>query len=203
MTASPPPQRLPVTPSSLVDVLLADEEITDIGALTGAQVPDWLRDLDIPPGWQLVGLSDYPSVPLARMAVYGPRDDGGWDATETIIVFGYTGWPEFYDVLCSAAGTLKTLDATDIVTKVLPVPPRQWVAALRSSGTALIGGRSVWAQQSNYVAGSEQPHAGRLIVHSVFVDAASHAQLAGDIAQLSNAVYEGFVATLSAEDPTD
>lgn len=203
MTASPPPQHLPLTASSLVDVLFADEEITDIGALTSAQVPGWLRRLGIPEGWQLVGLADNPEVPLARMAVYGRRDDGGWEAAETINVFGYTGWPVFYEVLSNAAGTLRALDATDIVTKVLPIPPRRWAAALRSSGTALIGGRSVWAQQSNYVAGSEQPHAGRLIVHSVFVDAASHARLAEEIAQLSNAVYQGFVATLTAAHHTD
>jgi hypothetical protein len=136
------------------------------------------------------------------MAVYGPRDDGGWEAAETISVFGYTGWPMFYEVLRNAAGTLRTFDAAGIVVKVLPVPPIQWTVAVRSSGTAVIGGRDMWAQQSNYVAGSEQPHAGRLIVHSIFAEATPRARLAGDITQLSDAVYQGFVATLGNESRT-
>jgi hypothetical protein len=165
-------------------------------------VPEWLHRLDTPQGWQLVELSDTPHVPLARMAVYGPRDNGGWEAAETISVFGYTGWPMFYEVLRNTAGTLRTLGASDIVTKVLPVPPVLWTVAVRSSCTALIGGRDVWAQQSNYAAGSEQPHAGRLIVHSIFAETASRARLAGDIPRLSDAVYRGFVATLSNENRT-
>jgi hypothetical protein len=197
MTASPPPQPLPLTASSLVDVLFADEEITDIGALTGAQVPEWLQQLNTPQDWQLVKLSDNPEVPLARMAVHGPHTDGGWEAADTASMFGYTGWPMFYEVLRHADRTLLDLGAVDIVTKVLPIPPVQWAAALRSTGTAIIGGRRVWVQQSNFVAGSEQPNAGRLIVHSVFVDAASRARLARDTIQMSDAVYHGFVATLS------
>jgi hypothetical protein len=198
----PPPQGLPPAASSLVDVLLADEEIEDVGALAGSQVPEWLHRLGAPRGWQLVELSGEPQVPLARMAVYGPRDDGGWEAAETVSVFGYTGWPMFYEVLEKAAGTLRTLGASDIVTKVLPLSSKQWTAALRSSGIALMGGRHVWAQQNNYVAGSEQPHAGRLIVHSIFVEATCRARLAGDITRLSDAVYQGFVATLSNESRT-
>lgn len=198
----PPPQELPQAASSVVDVLLADEEIEDVGALTDSQVPGWLHRLGTPQGWQLVELSDKLHVPLARMAVYGPRDDGGWEAAETVSVFGYTGWPMFCEVLRNAAGTLRALDAAGIVTKVLPVPLIQWTVAVRSSGTAVIGGRDAWAQQNNYVTGSEQPHAGRLIVHSIFAETASRARLAGDITRLSDAVYRGFVATLSNENRT-
>jgi hypothetical protein len=203
MTALPPSQRLLLKTSSLVDVLFADEEITNIGALTGAQVPEWLRKLDIPQGWQLVELSDSPEVPLARMAVYGPRADGGWEAAETINVFSYSGWPTFDEVFRNAAGTLQALGAAAIITKVLPIPPTQWAAAMRSSGTAPIGERRVWVQQSNYVAGSEQLNAGRLTVHSVFVDPACRDRLGGDIAEMCDAVYQGFVATLTAAHRTD
>jgi hypothetical protein len=198
----PPPQGLPQVTSSIVDVLLADEEIEDVGALTGTQVPEWLHRLDTPQGWQLVELSDTPNVPLARMAVHGPRDDGGWEAAETISVFGYTGWPMFYEIFRNTAGTLRTLGAAGIVTKVLPVPQKQWTVGVRSSGTALIGSRDAWAQQSNYAVGSEQPHAGRLIVHSIFAEATSRARLAEDISRLSDAVYQGFVATLGNENRT-
>jgi hypothetical protein len=68
---------------------------------------------------------------------------------------------------------------------------------LQSSGIVLFGDQPVWVQQTNFVAGSDQPHAGRLIVHSVFADGACRARLGGGIAQVSGAVYQGFVATLS------
>jgi hypothetical protein len=192
----PPPQGQLFTASSLADVLYADEDIEDVGALRGNQAPEWLYRLPMLVGWQRVELSDKPAVPLVRMAMHGPRGDGGWAGAETISVFGYTGWPTFNEVLRNADGTLRTLGAVDIVTKVLPVPSARWVAALRSSGTALIDGRCVWAQQSNYVAGSEQPHAGRLVVHSIFIDDLYRSRLVADIAQMSNAVYHGFVAAV-------
>ncbi|OBG36230.1 hypothetical protein A5673_18125 [Mycobacterium sp. E3198] len=99
-------------------------------------------------------------------------------------------------MLHNADGTLRALNGTEIAVQVLPVPPIQWTAAVRSSGVALIGERSVWVQVTNYVAGSEQPHAGRLIVHSVYLDTPSRARLAEDVTQLSDAVYQGFVAAL-------
>jgi hypothetical protein len=133
------------------------------------------------------------------MAVLGPRADGGWEAAETISVFSYTGWPTVDQVFRNAASTLRALGASDIVTKVLPVPPTQWAAALRSTATALVGERRVWVQQSNFVDGSEQQNAGRLTVHSVFVDPSCRDRLAEDIAQQSGAVYEGFVAALNKQ----
>jgi hypothetical protein len=198
VTESQPPEQI-VAASSLVDVLLADEDVEDVGALRLDQVPDWLNQLPIPAGWQQVELSDKPSVPLARMAVHGPRTEQGWAAADTISVFGYTGWPTFNDVLRNASGTLRNLSAVDIATKVLPVPAARWLAALRSSGTARIGDRTVWVQQSNYVAGSEEVHAGRLIVHSIYVDEAYLSGLTAAIAQLSNAVYQGFVTAVRRE----
>jgi hypothetical protein len=198
-----PPQGLPPAVSSLVDVLLEDEEIEDVGAVNGTQVPEWLQRLNIPKNWQLVELLDEPRMPLARMAVYRPPDNDGWQAAETISVFGYTGWPSFYEVLHNTDRTLRALDGIGINTKVLPVPPIQWTAALRSVGTARIGGRRMWIQQSNYVAGSEQPHAGRLVVHSLFVEATSRAQLTEDVVQMSTAVYRGFITALSNEHCSD
>jgi hypothetical protein len=186
-----------VSPSSLVDVLLDDEDIEEVGALRGEQVPEWLNQLPILRGWQQVDLSDRPTVPLARMVVHGPRDDGGWAAAETVSAFGYTGWPIFGEVFRHADRTLRALGSGDVRTKVLPVPPVQWVAALRSSGTALIGDRQVWIQQSNYVAGSEDRYAGRLIVHSIFVEDSYRAELVSDVAQMSDTVYHGFIASIN------
>jgi hypothetical protein len=191
---SPSPQWQLLSASSMVDVLNEDDEIEDVAALSGAEIPGWLQRLSIPMGWQPVTV-----LPLTRIAVCGPRGNGEWEAADTISVFGYTGWPVFYDVFHNADRTLRGLNAGGIAVKVLPVPPIQWTAAVRGSGIALIGDQSVWVQQSNYVAGSEQPHAGRLIVHNLFVDTVCRTRLAEDIVQLSDAVYQGFINALGNE----
>jgi hypothetical protein len=200
MTASSPsPQWQPLPASSLIDVLIEDEDIEDVIPLSGLELPGWLQRLSVPLDWQLIELPDGADLPLTRMAVRGPRGDGEWEAADTMSVFGYTGWPVFYDVFHNADRTLRGLNAARITIKVLPVPPIQRAAAIRSSGTAAIGDRSVWVQQSNYLAGSEQPHASRLIVHSLFVDTACRARLAENVTQLSDAVYQGFVDALLNE----
>lgn len=195
-TSSPSPRWRPLPSSSIVDVLYEDENVEDVVALSGAATPEWVQRSSIPMNWQLVRLPDVSNHLTARMAVCGPLGDEQWEAAETISAIGFTGWPSFYDVFRNADRTLHGLDATGIATRVLPVPPIQWAAAVRSSGIAVIGDRSVWVQQSNYIAGSEHPHAGRLIVHSLFVDSACRDRLADDINQLSEAVYQGYLAAL-------
>jgi hypothetical protein len=153
-------------------------------------------------GWQLIELPDGADPALARLAVHGPRGNGEWEAADTINVFRYTGWPVFYDVFHNADRMLRDLNATNIARQVLPIPPIQRAAALRCSGTAAIGDQSVWVQQSNYVAGSELPNASRLIVHSLFVDSGCRARLAEDAIQLSDAVYQGYVAALLTDNRT-
>lgn len=195
------PWPLQPLPPSLVDFLIDDEYIEDVVALSGVDVPEWLKRLRVPPGWELGRLPDGGEMALTRIAVTGPRGGGAWDAADTISTFGYTGRPLFSDVFHNADRMLRGLNAADIAIKVLPVPPIQWTAAVRSSGVAQFGDQSVWVQQSNYVAGSDHPHAGRLIVHSLFVDTACRGRLSDDIVQLSDAVYEGFVAALSTNGP--
>ena len=195
-TWSPSPSGRRLPSSAVIDALYEDEEVQDIVALSGASAPDWLQHLSIPTNWQRVELPDSRGQVIARMAVCGALGNGEWQGADTISAFGYTNWLVFYDVFHNADRTLRGLDATGIAVRVMPVPAIQRVAAVRCSGTAVIGDRSVWIQQSNYVAGSEQPHASRLIVHSIFVEAAYRDRLAEDIAQLSDAVYQGFLATL-------
>ncbi|MEE6175392.1 hypothetical protein [Mycobacterium sp. 050134] len=188
-------------PPSLVDVLLDDDYIADVTALTRVQVPGWLKTLGVPRGWAVRPPTDSENMPWARVAVTGLHDGGEWDGAETISIFSYTGRPLFSDVIHNADRMLRGLNATDIAVKVLPVPPIQWTAAVRSSGTAHLGHQNIWIQQSNYVAGSEQPHAGRLLVHSLFVDAACRGRLSDDIGVLTDAVYRGFIAALVKEQP--
>jgi hypothetical protein len=185
--------------SSIVDALYEDEDIEDVVVLSGAAAPEWLRQLETPAEWQVLGLPAVPEQLLARMAVFGPLGDGEWEAADTIHVTGFTGWPAFYDMYRSADGVLRALGSTDIEVKALPVPPIQWTAAVRSSGTALFGDRSVWLQQTHYGAGSEQPHASRLTTHTILVDSARQEQLAENIIQLSDEVYHGFLDALPTE----
>jgi hypothetical protein len=190
-------QTLPTPP--IVKVLHDDEDIEDVVALSGPAAPDWLKQLGIPSDWQLLALPGGPEQTLARMAVSGPIGEGEWAAADTIGVSGFTGWPAFYDLYRNADRVLRELKANDVSVRVLPVPRLQWTAAVRSSGTALIGERRVWIQQSNYVAGSDHRHASRLIVHTTVVNSESREQLAESIFQLSADVYNGFVDALANE----
>ncbi|WP_422604265.1 hypothetical protein [Mycobacterium sp.] len=198
-TSSPSPRWRSLPSSSLVDVLYEDEDIDDVVALSGDAAPQWLTQLSIPTNWQLLRLPETPEQVLARMAVFGPLGNGEWQAADTINVIGFTGWPTFYDVYRNADGALRGLDSRDIAVKVLPVPLIQWTAAVRSSGTALLSDRSVWIQQSHYVAGSEQRHASRLTVHTILIDSARREQLAENITHLSDEVYQGFINALMCE----
>ena len=197
--SSPSPRWRSLPSSSVVNALYEDEDIDDVVALSGAAAPEWLTQLSIPTNWQLLRLPETPEQALARMAVFGPLGQGEWQAADTINVIGFTGWPTFYDVYRNADGVLRGLDSMDSAVKVLPVPTIQWTAAVRSSGTALLGDRSVWIQQSHYVAGSEQRHASRLTVHSILVDSARREELVEDITHLSDEVYRGFVNALMTE----
>jgi hypothetical protein len=201
-TSSPSSRWRPLPSSSLIDVFVEDADIEDVIPLSGPAVPRWLNRLSIPADWQLVELPDGADPALARLVVCGPRGNGEWEAADTISVFGYTGWPVFYDLFHNADHMLRELNATGIAVQVLPVPPIQRAAALRCNGTATIGDRSVWVQQSNYVAGSELPNASRLIVHSMFVDSECRARLAEDATRLSDAVYQGYVAALLSDSRT-
>lgn len=196
-TYSPSPRWQPLPSSSILDALGEDEEIEDVVSLSGAAAPEWLRQLRIPADWHVLSLPEAPEQMLARMAVFGPLGNGEWQAADTINVTVFTGWPAFYDVYRCADSVLRALDSTDIAVKALPVPPLQWTAAVRSSGTAIFGERNVWLQQSHYIAGSEQPHASRLIVHTILADSARQEQLAENIIHLSDEVYHGFLSTLT------
>jgi hypothetical protein len=197
--ATPSHDWLRLPPSSFVDTLSEDEDIEDVVALSGVAAPEWLQPLSIPANWQQLSVPETPPQAVVRMVVFGPLGNGEWQAADTINVTGFTGWPTFYQVYRNADRVLRGLNSSNIAVKVLPVPPIQWTAATRSSGTAIVGDRSVWIQESHYIAGSDQPHASRLIVHSIVVDSASLERLAENITHLSDEVYQGFINALTTE----
>lgn len=191
-TAGLPPVMQPLV-TSVPDLLSGEEDVEDIAALPADAAPSWLQQLRAATTWQPVRLPDYPQL---HLAVHGPRGDGSWQAAETLHVFRFTGWPLFADLLGNAARTLRNLHATNITTKMLPIPPVQGAAALRSAGTVMFGERRIWVQLSHYLVGSEESQAGRLIVYGMFVDTTCRAQLADDVTAHNDAVHRGFVAAL-------
>ena len=188
--------------SSMVDVLAAQEDvdgealIRDIAPLVGADAPEWLQHLVIPPGWTRIEPPAGQRDALARLLVAGPRPDGGWEAAETLRVVAYTGYAAFHDVADNAARTLRDFGASAISSRVLRIPPQRWVVAVRGEGVASLGARPVLMRQSNYLAGSEEPGAGRLIVHNLLVDTAALPRWSADMDRLSAAVQDGFVTSL-------
>ncbi len=190
--------------SSMVDVLLSqdgiydEDEINDFQPLTGDSGPEWVRRLTVPEGWRMLDLPPDQAAAVTRLAVAGPRPDGSSEATETLSVFGYTGWVGFDEVLSGADRSLQDLDADHITTRVLRLPPVKWAVAVQAEGVAMIGGRRIWVRQGNYLIGSMSPHAGRLFVHSVMVDDAVRQQWGKDVDRLCEAVRQGFVQSLES-----
>lgn len=185
-----------MTASSLLDALADDVfGVDDLVALTGADTPGWVNQLAAPPRWRRVDVPDSERVIVApaRTLVWGPRSDGGWDAVDTVEVYGYTGLPSFGDVLDSTAHSLRDLNAQEVRTRMLAMPAFPGVAAERSTGLVAMDGRRIWIQLTNYVAGSDDPHAGLLIVHSLYVAERVHPELASDITLLTGTVQDAFV----------
>lgn len=187
--------------SSLLDAL-ADEfcGVDDLVAFTGAETPRWVNQLAAPPHWHK---AEFPNaetaiVAPARTLAWGPRSDGGWEATDTVEVYGYTGLPSFGDVLDSTARSLRDLGAQDVRTRMLAMPATPGVAAERSTGLVAIDGRRIWIQLTNYIAGSNEPHAGLLIVHTLYVAERFYHELANDIAVLTGSVQDTFIALATA-----
>jgi hypothetical protein len=141
------------------------------------------------------------------MTLCGHRPEGGWDGCETISVFAFTGVPPQDVVRENSDCTLRDLDADSITTYTLNAPTDPEVSAVRSSGYLSAAARRIWAQYSTYLAGSVGPDTGIVIEHVVFIDAGCRARLRDDIADLSDAVHEAFLARLdtvvSSDEPVE
>ena len=186
-------------PSSLVEAM-ADKDygVTDLAALTGADTPAWIHELPVPRHWHPLDIPDTElAAPPARVLVRGPPTAGGWEATDTLSVYGFTGRPAFSIVPDSTARSLHELAAQDIATRMLAVPPVPGLAAERSTATLIVEGRRIWVQLTNYLAGSDQPHAGRLIVHSVYIDAERLSAFADDVRCLTQPIQDRFTALVT------
>jgi hypothetical protein len=169
--------------------------VADLMQLRAETTPHWLTKLGVPPGWKTGHLAD-GTVEPSRIAVCGQQSDGGWDGCETISVFGFTGIPPDNVIHSNADCTLRDLAALGITTHVVQTPPLPGAIAVRSSGYFTVAGLLLWSQYSTYVMGSEAPGQGRLIEQAVFIEAGCQARLGGDVAELTQAVYQAF-ATLA------
>jgi hypothetical protein len=180
--------------SSVVSVLA--RHVDDVMQFRSWNLPAWLTQLGVPPGWQIGHLAD-SAVEPSRIAVYGPQPDGGWDGCETISVFGFTGTPPGELAHDNADCTLRDLGAAGVTTHALDTPLLSRGTAVRSSGYFGTAGLWVWAQYSTYVAGSPQPGQGRLVQQAVFIESKCQARLSADIAQLNDALYQAFFGVVA------
>jgi hypothetical protein len=119
-------------------------------------------------------------------------------------VFGFSGKPVAQVVQEQAGCSLYALGAVSVTESDLGTLGVADGIATRSSGYIVVGGINMWAQYSNYIVGSMTANKGRLVEHSLFVDAAYANQFGADIEQLSSAVHLSFfsaAATLLAGGP--
>ena len=191
--------------TSLLEALTDEfRGVKDLAALTGPHTPHWVGGLAVPPHWHHLTVTDAQVLlSPARVLGWQPRPDHEWEATDTVEVYSYTGIPVFDDVYHSTASTLDDLDARDLRTQLLAMPARTGVLAERSTALVAVEGRPIWTQLTHYVAGSEQPHAGRLIVHTLYAAEHYHRELTSDIAILTASVYDTVTNMLTARGQLD
>jgi hypothetical protein len=170
--------------------------VADMAPIPAEELAEWLAGLPVPVGWQVIQ-SDASLVAHGRVMVSGARPGGGWDACDTLSVFGFTGAPPRDVVEENADCTLRDLDAAGICTVVAPPPP-PGVAAVRSSGYFGIEGRQLWARFETYVAGSDQPGQGRLIQHNILVDGDSLMSLGQEVGELTDSAHQAFLTSIGA-----
>ncbi|MCH9730829.1 MAG: hypothetical protein K0U84_14335 [Actinomycetia bacterium] len=189
------------TVSSVAGIVAS--QVSDLTQLQVNELPGWLLNLGLPPGWRIAHYDPtYPSVAgtgrpaePSRIAVCTPQTNRrrGYGC-ETITVFGFTGSPAGQDIYRNAECSLSDLGAADTTSTILETPAVRGAIAVRSSGYLSVGEMDMWAQYSNYIAGSDAPKRGRLVQHCLFIGSDTQHALTADIAELSDAVYQAFFA---------
>jgi hypothetical protein len=169
--------------TSLTDAFAG--HVDDLTTLPVDDIP-WLSGLSVPPDWQLALSPDR----RLRVAVYGRVPRGGWQACQTIAMFGFTGAIGAREVVDNAERMLGDLGAARVRSHTPALPG---VAAARSSGRFAVAGRSMWARFATYAVGSADPGQGRLVAHSAFVDADSYFQMGADVGALTTAIESAVV----------
>lgn len=185
-----------------LEQLTSAESVLDrIGASVGTltlirltESGEWRSSLFEPPdGWKVGHVGGDPQ--LSRIAVTGPRSDGGWDGCETLSIFGFTGsGPAATEVVQHNDATLQSLAADSTTTYVLDTALSTDVIAVRSSGYISSTGRRLWAQTSTFVRAGYSQTQGVLMCQTLVIEARYRGPWRDDIADLSDAVHLAFVS---------
>jgi hypothetical protein len=172
--------------------------IVDLTALPATAAPDLLTRVGLPAGWR-VGryIGDDPTEPW-RVAVRGGRPDGGWDACETITVFGFTGYAASQDVWRMCEDSLRALNAENVVIVEIDAPLAPGVSVVSGSGQFQVEDRAIRGQFNYYAAGSPRPGQGRVIQQCLYVDASRRAEFEVALAQLGDGLYIEFINGIGA-----
>jgi hypothetical protein len=170
--------------------------VTDLALIGPDELASWLAALPVPTGWQ-IGRAENSPVQPTRTIVHCRDSLSGWDACETINVFRFNGAPPHDIVRSNADRTLRAGGAHHITIRPLPTPANATITAVQSSGyLTLANQQSIWAQYSTYIADDDTQ--GLLIEHGIFTVSDRRADLRDDITELSNAVHDAFVSTMTA-----
>ena len=167
--------------------------LAELTALPASAAPPWLAGVGIPSGWR-VGryVGDNPTEPWS-VAVCGQRSDGTWDASETIVVFGFTGSAVAEQVRQVCERSLRELHAENIVIVEIATPPTPGVAVISGSGKFEVDGRIIHGQFNYYAAGSALPGEGRLIQQCLYVNASRRAEFEAALALLGDELHRAFI----------
>jgi hypothetical protein len=167
--------------------------ITDLTALPASAAPQWLAGVGLPAGWRTGRyVGDEPTEPC-RVAVRGERDDGRWDACETITAFSFLGFVEALDVWEICESSLHALNAENVVIVEIVAPAVPGVALISGSGEFHVQDRFIHGQFNYYAVGSTGPGQGRMIQQCLYVDAGRRAELEANLAVMGNELHNAFI----------
>ena len=167
--------------------------ITDLTALPASAAPQWLASVGLPAGWRTGRyVGDNPTEPCS-VAVRGERDDGRWDACETITAFSFLGFVEALDVWQICESSLHALNAENVVIVEIAAPPVPEVALISGSGEFHVEDRFIHGQFNYYAVGSTGAGQGRMIQQCLYVDAGRRAEFEANLALMGNELHSAFV----------
>ncbi len=169
--------------------------MSDLHFIVGEDdVPGWVKEIGVPPGW-LVGRYTGSDVQRPwRVSVCGAQGDGGWDACETVTVFGFTGELAAGALQRRAEDALRSQGGLEIASTIVVADEKSRACAIRCSGYLTAGGLLIWTMQSYYSVSSESPGEGRLIEHCLFAEASARPELEGLTVELGDRAMCGFVS---------
>jgi hypothetical protein len=163
-----------------------------------SEIPQWAKEIGQPVGWLLGRYSGFNTQRPWRISVCGPQQDGGWDACETVTVYGFSGTIPTSLLQRRADKALATQGTFEIQSSVVMSDQRTGASAVRCSGYMTAGGLLIRTKQNHFAVPSATPGEGRLVERCWFVEAKARPRFEATIDEFDHQSMNAFVAATTS-----